>query len=88
MLVRIADYHGVHHAETLTGFKWIVRPGLADRSRRFVFGYEEALGYAVGHAVRDQDGITAALPIVELAASAPPASHTVSALPDALRMYG
>jgi len=89
MLVRIADYHGVHHAETLTGFKWIVRPGLADRSRRFVFGYEEALGYAVGDAVRDKDGITAALLFAELAATARVEGRTVCDLLDDLwRRHG
>ena len=89
MLVRIAAYHGVHHAETLTGFKWIVRPGLADRSRRFVFGYEEALGYAVGDAVRDKDGITAALLFAELAATARVEGRTVCDLLDDLwRRHG
>ena len=71
LLRRLAAAHGVHYAETLTGFKWIVRanpPGT-----RFVFGYEEALGYCIGAVrgpgvVRDKDGISAALAVAELAA--------------------
>ncbi len=60
---------GVHHVETLTGFKWIVRPALAHPEWRWVLGYEEALGYAVSSAVRDKDGITAALAVAALVAA-------------------
>lgn len=57
----IAEHHGLGGAETLTGFKWISRaPGLA-------FGYEEALGYLVDPGkVRDKDGISAALAVLDL----------------------
>ena len=71
LLRRMAAEHGVHYAETLTGFKWIMQ---ADHpGSRFVFGYEEALGYCVGAVrgpgvVRDKDGVWAALAIAELAA--------------------
>ncbi len=68
LLGRLAEAHGVHHAETLTGFKWITRPALEHPELRFVFGYEEALGYLVGDAVRDKDGVGAALAFAELAA--------------------
>ena len=63
LLGRIAADHGLRHAATLTGFKWISRvEGMA-------FGYEEALGYCVAPAlVRDKDGISAALLIAQLAA--------------------
>jgi phosphomannomutase len=64
MLGRIARARGVPYTETLTGFKWIVRAG-----EDLAFGYEEALGYAVGpQVVRDKDGISAALLVAELAA--------------------
>ena len=65
MLSAMAARHGVGFAETLTGFKWISRA-----APDLVYGYEEALGYAVApDLVRDKDGISAALLIAELAAS-------------------
>ena len=66
--------------ETLTGFKWIARvDGLA-------FGYEEALGYCVDPvAVRDKDGVSAALLVAELAAAGEgPAARPSSDLLDDL----
>jgi phosphomannomutase len=67
LLSRIAAAAGATYAETLTGFKWIVRAGQAHPGRRFLFGYEEALGYLVGDTVRDKDGIGAALALLGLA---------------------
>ena len=60
----LAAHHGREHVFTDTGFKWISRvPGL-------VFGYEEALGYCLDPAaVRDKDGITAALWMAHIAAT-------------------
>ena len=84
-----AAHHGVRYADTLTGFKWIVRPGLADPSARFVFGYEEALGYLVGDLTRDKDGITAAVVFAELAATARSSGRTVlDLLHDLWRRHG
>ena len=79
MLESIARAYGAHCERVLTGFKWICTAGLAfeDRSQRFAFGYEEALGYAFGRAVRDKDGISAALAFAELAAEARVAGATV-----------
>ena len=63
LLGRMAAARGQEHTETLTGFKWLGRvDGLA-------FAYEEALGYCVApNLVRDKDGVSALLRIVELAA--------------------
>jgi phosphomannomutase len=64
LLRALCQARGMPYAETLTGFKWIVRAG-AD----LVFGYEEALGYCVApDLVRDKDGISASLLVCELAA--------------------
>ncbi len=74
MLRAVAARHGVGYAETLTGFKWISRA-----APDLVFGYEEALGYAVApDLVRDKDGISAALLIAELAARYTPAGRRCS----------
>jgi phosphomannomutase len=70
LLPRIAAAAGAPYAQTLTGFKWIVRAADRREDVRFAFGYEEALGYAVTGAVRDKDGISAALAILSLAAAA------------------
>ena len=65
MLRAMAERNGVGYAETLTGFKWISRA-----APDLVFGYEEALGYAVApELVRDKDGISAALLVAELVAA-------------------
>ena len=69
LVASMARAAGVRFAETLTGFKWIVRPALEHPHWRFVFGYEEALGFAVGPVVRDKDGIAAALVFAELTAA-------------------
>jgi phosphomannomutase len=70
LLAGIAAAAGVQYKETLTGFKWIVRAADDQPGARFVFGYEEALGYAVGDVVRDKDGISAALTLLSLASRA------------------
>jgi phosphomannomutase len=70
LLSRIAAAAGAQYAETLTGFKWIVRAAERRPGASFTFGYEEALGYAVGDIVRDKDGISAALALLGLAALA------------------
>jgi phosphomannomutase len=60
---------GVHHAETFTGFKWIAKTALEHPDWRFVFGYEQALGYLVAPRPLDKDGITAAVLFAEVVAA-------------------
>ena len=84
LLSKIAAAAGVQYAETLTGFKWIVRAADDRPGTRFVFGYEEALGYAVGDVVRDKDGISAALAMLGLTAQARSAGQSVLDRWDAL----
>ncbi|HKQ68966.1 MAG TPA: phospho-sugar mutase [Polyangiaceae bacterium] len=79
MLGDIARSFGVHYEETLTGFKWIASRALEleHAGRRFVFGYEEALGYCVGSLVRDKDGVGAAVAFAELASACRARGETV-----------
>ncbi len=68
LLDKLADDHGIACEVTLTGFKWVARPIVDRADKRFVFGFEEALGYCIGTHVRDKDGITAAVVAAELVA--------------------
>jgi phosphomannomutase len=89
LLSKIAAAAGVRYAETLTGFKWIARAADGVPGARFVFGYEEALGYAVGDVVRDKDGFGAALAMLRLAAGAKAAGRSVLDVYDELeRVHG
>lgn len=86
LLASIAAAAGAKYAETLTGFKWIVRAGDLRPGLRFVYGYEEALGYTVGATVRDKDGIGAALALLGLAARARAGGESLLEAYDALEV--
>ncbi len=77
LLAAIAADHGVRCTTTPTGFKWVARPALWFPDHQLVLGYEEALGYSVGGRVRDKDGITAAVAMLELLAALDRAGETV-----------
>lgn len=70
MLEPLCKARGASYAEVLTGFKWIWHEALVrePRGETFVYGFEEALGYCVGRAVRDKDGVGAAQALMDLAA--------------------
>ncbi|HUZ26579.1 MAG TPA: phospho-sugar mutase [Streptosporangiaceae bacterium] len=84
LLSRIAAAAGAPYAQTLTGFKWIVRAEQSRPGTRFVLGYEEALGYAVTDVVRDKDGIGAALALLGLATKARSGGESLAEVYDAL----
>ncbi len=84
LLGRMAAVAGQPYVDTLTGFKWIGRvEGLA-------FGYEEALGYCTDpDRVRDKDGLSAAVRVVELVAQLKAEGRTlVDRLDDIARQHG
>jgi len=70
LLGLVASGYGARWEQTLTGHKWIQTRALELEREGFayVFGYEEALGYAPSPAVRDKDGISSALLLAHMAA--------------------
>jgi phosphomannomutase len=70
MLAAIAARYGAVHVETLTGFKWLARADANLPDATLVYAYEEAIGHCVDPAaVRDKDGISAAVLVCDLAAT-------------------
>jgi phosphomannomutase len=89
LVALLAAEAGVHHVQTLTGFKWIMRPVLDHPEWELALAYEESLGYAVGSAVHDKDGISAGLVFAELVAGLPAAGGSVlDRLDDIARRHG
>ena len=89
LVSKIASKNGVEHSTTLTGFKWIIPAAYNDSSLQPIFCYEEALGYATNTAVRDKDGISAALMMAELTAAHKEQGQTLEDELDALSLeYG
>ncbi|NNH70249.1 phospho-sugar mutase [Nocardia uniformis] len=73
LLSKLAPARGARYAETLTGFKWLARAGDG-----LVYAYEEAIGHCVDPtAVRDKDGISAAVAAADLVAQLKAAGRTV-----------
>ena len=90
MLARIAAAHGARHVETLTGFKWLSRADADLPGCTLVYAYEEAIGYCVDpSAVRDKDGISAAVLFCDLVVALREQGRTVlDALDDLARRHG
>jgi len=70
MLAKIAAHYGAVHVETLTGFKWLARADTNVPAGTLRYAYEEAIGYCADPAaVRDKDGISAAVLVCDLVAT-------------------
>jgi phosphomannomutase len=69
LLATMASRVGVQYAETLTGFKWIANRALTHQTEggRFLFGYEEAIGYSLFGLVNDKDGLSAGCFLLQMA---------------------
>jgi phosphomannomutase len=69
MLAAIAAAYDARYVETLTGFKWLARADTGLPGYHLVYAYEEAIGHCVDPtAVRDKDGISAAILVCDLVA--------------------
>jgi phosphomannomutase len=87
MLAAIAAGHGAQHVETLTGFKWLARADAGLAGSTLVYAYEEAIGHCVDPAaVRDKDGISAAVLACDLVAVLRNDGRTPSDALDALAL--
>jgi phosphomannomutase len=90
MLAAIARRYGATHVETRTGFKWLARADANVPGGTLVYAYEEAIGHCVDpDAVRDKDGISAAVLVCDLVAALNRRGHSLAdALDELARRYG
>ena len=90
LLAAIAADHGARHVQTLTGFKWLARADDGIPGARLMYAYEEAIGHCVDpDAVRDKDGISAALLACDLMSGlAARGSSVPAALDELARRHG
>jgi phosphomannomutase len=90
MLAAIAERHGAIHVETLTGFKWLARADANVPGGTLVYAYEEAIGHCVDpDAVRDKDGVSAAVLMCDLVSALKDQGSSVPDMLDELaRRYG
>ena len=87
----VCDAYGIKVFESLTGFKNVcsVIPRAERAGYTYFFSYEESIGCAPGAAVRDKDGILAALLVMEMAAwCRAQGKHVRDYLEELYRTYG
>jgi phosphomannomutase len=92
LLAQVARERGARFAQTLTGFKWIALRGRElERTDqlKFVYGYEEAIGYAFGQLGDDKDGFAALALVLELATELAASGRTlIDRLDELARTHG
>lgn len=90
LLATIAKDHGARHVETLTGFKWLSRADIDPPGCTLAYAYEEAIGHCVDPAaVRDKDGISAAVLACDLVVALRDRGRTMlDALDELARRHG
>ncbi len=91
MSTEIARAYGVRMFESLTGFKNICGriPEVEKMGYRYLFGYEESVGYAACPKIRDKDGISAGMLVAEAAAYYKKQGRTLwQELEELFRQYG
>lgn len=88
----IADDFSVKCFESLTGFKNICNYANIwdeDKDNKFLFGYEESIGYVFGDYIRDKDAVVSSMIICEMAAYYKKRSMTlVDMLDEIYEKYG
>lgn len=70
LLAKIAKAADATFYQTLTGFKWLTNVAMQKQTdqNKFLFAYEEALGYTIGRTVWDKDGLSALVAFAQLTA--------------------
>ncbi len=85
----IAKSFGIEVKSTLTGFKFIGEQIAKHMDKKFVFGYEESIGYLFTDKIRDKDGIGSALMCAEMTQYYKNENKTlVDVLNDIYKQYG
>ena len=67
----VGEYYGAECMDTLTGFKFIgekIEEYENNGEKKYLFGFEESIGYLIGTIVRDKDAVTASMMACEMAA--------------------
>lgn len=92
MGTQIAKENNVEMINVLTGFKNICAiSNMYEKTneKKYIFGYEESIGYNVGTFVRDKDGVTSAVFLTEMAAYYKKQGKTlIDVIEDLYKKYG